>query len=74
MNFAKWKREIALLAVGSVIGFAVGRLSKMPDFADRYSVHVLDKSEFRAVKLDKKTGDTWLFHYEGYWTNGPVKP
>ena len=72
MNTANWKREIVALTVGCVVGLAAGWLAHPTNRPDRYSVHVLGKGLFQAVKLDKETGETWLLHVRGYWTNGPA--
>ena len=46
---------------------------RQADRSERYSVHPLARvGVIQAIKLDKKTGQTWLLNYHGYWTNGPA--
>jgi hypothetical protein len=39
-------------------------------FRKRYSIHPVGLGRIRAIKLDRKTGQTWFFDIRGYWTVG----
>jgi hypothetical protein len=72
MKTNDWKRDIAIAAVGILVGFGIGWVARSAVRSDRYSLHTLGPplSHVRAIKLDKRTGDTWVMDLYGRWTNG----
>jgi hypothetical protein len=71
-----WKREITALALGMTVGVCVGWVVRTTADSERYSIHTIDPrhSLYHAIKLGKRTGQTWLLDGEyGYWTNLPAR-
>jgi hypothetical protein len=70
MKNSSWKRDMIVLLGGILVGLSIGWGTI--GLHDRYSIHSLSgPSRVRAIKLDKKTGETWTMDVHGRWTNGP---
>lgn len=54
------------LVIGCILGYSV---ASFRDSDDRYSIQKVDyfRNNFVAIKLDKKTGQTWNCDNNGTW-------
>ncbi len=56
--------------IGLVIGFLIGR--EIPNRVNEYSLQPINNAAFdtKAVKMDNKTGETWIMDNRGIWRKG----
>src|SRR6185503_14498871 len=70
-----WTVKGALVITG--VALIISGLNLWVDYAawkqgDTFSVQTMSVGRVRAVKLNKRTGETWLLQNDGAWTVSPT--